>query len=384
MINVHLYPSPFENESRILREARTLSRLKLFSQIDLVGVGTKDLKEKESVDEKISIRRFIRKRINAGLIAKIIATIKWSLVVFLTYRSLPLACINCHSIATLPLGCVLKYVSGAQLIYDAHELESETNGLHGLRKICTKFMERRLIRFVDYSIFVSDSINDWYKREYRIENTSIIYNCPNFVDVEPSNFFRERFNIPDRLSIFLYQGVIGEGRGIMTIVEAFAGLNEYAALMLMGYGGLVGRVKEQVKAKTNIYYHPAVPPDKLLDYTSAADFGLSVIEPSSLNHEYSMPNKLFEYLMVKKPVLVSQAHEQKSLVMRYGVGEVASEISVSAIRDAALRLLKRDKEELARAIEYTRKIFSWERQEMEIKRIYCDILGFRNRINGQA
>ena len=35
MINIHLYPSPFLNESRILREACSLSRLALFDRIGL-------------------------------------------------------------------------------------------------------------------------------------------------------------------------------------------------------------------------------------------------------------------------------------------------------------------------------------------------------------
>ena len=57
MINIHLYPSPFLNESRILREACTLSRLALFDRIDLVGVGREGLPALEELQDNIRIVR---------------------------------------------------------------------------------------------------------------------------------------------------------------------------------------------------------------------------------------------------------------------------------------------------------------------------------------
>ena len=53
MINVHLYPSAFLNESRILREADSLSRLTLFERIDLVGIGQEGLAPVEDVKNDI-------------------------------------------------------------------------------------------------------------------------------------------------------------------------------------------------------------------------------------------------------------------------------------------------------------------------------------------
>ena len=57
MINIHLYPSPFLNESRILREACSLSRLALFDRIDLVGVGQEGLPAMEDLHGNIRIVR---------------------------------------------------------------------------------------------------------------------------------------------------------------------------------------------------------------------------------------------------------------------------------------------------------------------------------------
>ena len=37
--------------------------------------------------------------------------------------------IHCHDMFVLPLAVVVKLLTGARLIYDAHELESDRNGL---------------------------------------------------------------------------------------------------------------------------------------------------------------------------------------------------------------------------------------------------------------
>jgi glycosyltransferase involved in cell wall biosynthesis len=378
MINIHLYPSPFLNESRILREAASLSRLALFDRIDLVGLGQEDLPATEDVQPDIRIVRIGRPG-GGGLAAKAARTGGWSRAVYRRYRSEDIGCINCHSISTLPLGVMLKRRTGARLVYDAHELETETNGLAGLRQFLTRLVERMLIGQADHCIFVGQAIEQWYVRKYGLVNTTVLYNCPPSRPVKPAEHFRKAFSIPAATPIFLYQGFIGEGRGMRILVEAFAGLAGRAALVVMGYGPLADWIAEQAKRHPGIHFHPAVAPDSLLDFTAAADFGLSVIETTSLSYEYCLPNKLFEYVMANKPVLVSPTYEQSEFVRRHGIGEVACDTTPAAIRTSALRLLARDPRPLQAALARTAKDFCWEGQEATLKAVYLDALGMRTR-----
>lgn len=377
MINIHLYPSVFLNESRILREARSLSRLALFERIDLIGVGQKGLAPVQAVQDDIRIVR-IGQRSGAGLLGKLVRTGRWSRAVYQRYRNDELGCINCHSVATLPLGVMLGRRTGAKLVYDAHELETETNGLAGMRRFLTKCSERSLIGHVDHSIFVGSAIEQWYVREYGLRNTTVLYNCPVRREVKPANHFRKTFSISPDVPIFLYQGVIGPGRGIPMLVEAFASLAGRAALVVMGYGALTDWVAEEAWRRPGIHYHPAVTPDQLLDYTAAADFGLSVIEPTSLSYDYCMPNKLFEYVMASKPVLVSSTTEQSAFVRKHGIGEVMSETTPAAICEGVLRLLARDPHELHAALTRTADEYCWEGQEKKLDAVYIEALGMRS------
>lgn len=374
MINIHLYPSAFLNESRILREARSLARLGLFERIELVGVGQDGLASEELVDGDIRIVRLGGPG-GRGLAARLARTGAWSRAVYRRYRPQRLGCINCHSIATLPVGVLLKQRTGARLVYDAHELETETNGLAGLRQFLTRQAESALIGRADHCIFVGRAIEAWYARAYGLRNTTVLYNCPPRHEARPTDHFRARFPIPAGMPIFLYQGLIGEGRGIRQLVEAFAALAGRAALVVMGYGALAAWVAEQARRHPDLHYHPAVAPDQVLDHTAAADFGLSVIEPTSLSYEYCMPNKLFEYVMARKPVLVSPTAEQSEFVRRQRIGEITDDTSPEAIRAGALRLLGRDRLSLQAALARTAELYCWETQETALAALYRDGLG---------
>ncbi len=377
-LNIHLYPSQFLNESRILREARSLSRFGIFEAIDLVGSGGGGLPAEERVSPGVVIRRFGRRRENRTLLGKVADAVKWSGTVFRAYRQEPLACINCHSVAMLPLACLLKWFTGARLVYDAHELETETSGLGGFRKAGTKLVERCLVHQADFSIFVGQAIDEWYRSRYGLTNTAVIYNAPTGARPQATDVFRSLYDIPHRAPIFLYQGVLSEARGIPNVVEAFSSLQD-TALVIMGYGELADWVKGRAAAQANLYFHAAVPPDELARYTAGADFGLSVIEPTSLSYEYCMPNKLFEYLMAGKPVLVSPTREQRQFVERFGAGVVLGDTSVEAIICGVRELLARDRASMAAAIDRIRSEFCWESQERRLREIYEERLGFEVR-----
>jgi len=65
---------------------------------------------------------------------------------------------------------------------------------------------------------------------------------------------------------------------------------------------------------------PKVPFALLDHFTRQAHLGISIDKPSVLNHKYSLPNKLFEYLHAGVPVLASRLTEQEKIILHYDVG----------------------------------------------------------------
>jgi glycosyltransferase involved in cell wall biosynthesis len=378
MYNLHIYPSPFLNESRILREACTIERSGVFDKIELVGLLSEGLDRETRLSDKTNIFRLPGES-RRGILNryKFIRHLIWVGNVYKRYKSVPVSCINCHSLTVLPLGVLMKWVKRARLIYDTHELETESNNLHGLRKILSKVIERILIRFVDHSVFVGFEIQNWYIRTYGLRQSSVLLNCPDLVRLQPNDYFRSLFKLNAETKIFLYQGILGRGRGIESLIEAFASLPKHICLVLLGYGPFEQLARLSSSRYPNIRFHPAVPPDKLLQYTSSADFGLSLIEATSLSYEYCMPNKLFEYIMAGKPVVVSPTIEQKKFVTDNKIGVVADNCSPHAICDAVSTILNMDYKLLALTVENVREVYNWQKQEARLSAIYTQDLKLR-------
>ena len=91
---------------------------------------------------------------------------------------------NCHSLNCLFIGVILKIIRGVKLIYDTHELETERNGLTGIKKVFSKKIEKYCIGYCDHIFVVGDKINRWYKNHYKLKNNIIttIFNFPNLIN----------------------------------------------------------------------------------------------------------------------------------------------------------------------------------------------------------
>ena len=283
--------------------------------------------------------------------------------------------IHCNDLYTLPMGVIVKkfYNKNVKIVYDAHEYETEVNGLTGNKKRFRKVMERSLIRYADKVICVSDAIALEYQRLYKIKKPSLVLNTPEYQKIEKKNFFREKLGISDEQTIFLYQGGLSKGRGIEILLDTFKELDKDTVIVFMGYGPLEELVIEASDKYANIYFHEAVSPKVLLGFTSSADFGILFYENNCLNHYYCSPNKMFEYLMAELPVIASNLYEMKRLVENNNIGAVAKDNSIEGLKEAIKDATKLDKKELQNNINKVKTIYNWEEQEKILLEVYSDL-----------
>jgi glycosyltransferase involved in cell wall biosynthesis len=140
-------------------------------------------------------------------------------------------------------------------------------------------------------------------------------------------------------------------------------------------------VREGVADRVKIL--PPVPYDELLDWTSSADIGLTLLPPDySLSIEKCLPNKFFEYLMAGLPVLTSRLDAIVEVIETYAVGRVIPSLSPQDI-SAAINSVLNDQESLERmrtnALEIAQARFCWEKESQELIRLYQKILAKQNR-----
>jgi glycosyltransferase involved in cell wall biosynthesis len=316
---------------------------------------------------KIRVLRFFYHRVSLFLIYLRITTSNFDII-------------HCHDLNTLQFGARAKFLKPRKLklIYDAHEYETQRNGLHGWRWTYVKLKERFLIKFCDQVITVSPTIADEYVRLYGIKKPEVILNCPilRTEEVIKKNLFREYFGIPASKKIFLYQGYLYPGRGIEVILDAFNQLNlEEGVLVFMGEGTLTDEIKKHDKYGESIFIHPFVSGDVLLVYTSSADCGIAFIEDISLSDRYCLPNKLFEYIAAGLPVISSGLPDLKKFINTYKVGTAAESNDVEGFIEAFNNLPNLDSPELTEQILKTRALFNWGTQEKILLELYVQSKG---------
>ena len=364
-INVHIYPSNMTNESRIFKESKFISKNCDFEKIILLGVWKEGLNKDEQYEGNIYIKRVslfnIKKRS--------ILYLYYFMYVFVFIVLHRPKMINIHTLEFLPLSLIAK-IFKIKIIYDTHELETEKANFKGFRKKISKVIEKAFIGFVDEVIVVGEMIADEYKKMYPyMKRPYVVLNTPNFKETVKNDIFREKFKIDKEQIIFLYQGAISLNRGIEHLLEAFEKSNK--VIIFMGYGTLVDLVKKQASIFENIFYHEAVKPDVLLNYTSSADIGFCLIENSCKSYDYCMPNKMFEYLMAGIPVLVSNLAELSKFINKNKVGMIINkDINILEIID---NLSFNDIKQYQNNIEKLKLQYNWEKQEEKLNIIYKEL-----------
>lgn len=374
--NLHISLTEFRNESRLLKEAESLIKNNVFERIHVAALYADGLAMDQYYGERIHAHRFAltTRQYGKNLLLQLIKYLEFCIRIYFYYKDKNISCISVHSLALLPLGRFLKYFWRVRLVYDAHELETETNGARGFRKKLSKWLERRLIQHVDMIIVVSESIADWYADEYGIPRPVVVLNAPTKHALKSNNHFREQLGIREDQVILLYQGGLVTGRGVHLILDAFkARQNDKVVAVFMGYGALEQNIKTAASQHRHIFFYPAVAPQVVLEYTASADFGISLIENTCLSYYYCMPNKLFEYAMAGLPVLVSSMKEMSELVNKNNMGAIISDFSTRNINQVIDDFLTQDLASMKANAYRVACEHAWEVQEQKMMAAYQSI-----------
>ena len=362
----------------MLKITKSLAEADIFEKIVILAMTSSELPEHEVLDEK---REVISLRCTLGqgstkTFWKALRIIEWSGRILLSLKGQKVACINCHHLSVLPVCTAIKVLKHSKLIYDTHELETETVASHGIRKRLSKILERLLIRFVDETIVVNDSIAQWYKHEYRLKRVWVVRNVPynQGENVAKTRILREAFGIRDKEIVYLFMGALSQGRGIPLLLDAFSRTHPSRHVVFMGFDHMTSLVQEYAAKYPNIHYHPAVAPSDILKYASGADVGLCLFENTCLNHYLCLPNKVFEYMMAGLPMIVSDFPEMAALVDHHDCGwkvAVDAEALLALVKTIDLKEVHAKRANVCGA----RCHFGWHLEEPTLLEVYRQMLG---------
>ena len=259
------------------------------------------------------------------------------------------------------------------VVYDARDIYMDAANLARMRgpvRWVIARAEAHWARRADRMITVNRPYAEVMAKRFRVPMPLIVMNCSyRFTPPDPPELrFHERLGLARSTRVVLYQGGFSRDRGIEQLFEAILLIDD-AVLVLMGYG-LQEKAYRELAASPElvgrVHLMPAVPPAELLSWVASADVVAMPIQPTTLNHRLTTPNKLFEAMAAGVPVVASDLPGMAPIVRDTGVGLVVDPTDPAAIARACREILDALPEERAawrrRALEAAHTTYNWERQ----------------------
>jgi glycogen(starch) synthase len=292
-----------------------------------------------------------------------------------------------HSMAYMgiPVGLDLAARDAAKVVYDARDIYVEARNIARLPMPLRRLfggLERRWARRADRVITVNDAYADVIERRLGVPRPLVVMNCSTnreSAERRPRRFHETLGLAADR-RIVLYHGGLTRDRGIEQLLDAIPAVPN-ATLVLMGYGDLEADLRRRAADPATggrIAVLPAVPPDELIEWVASADVVAMPIQPTTLNHRLTTPNKLFEAIAAGVPVLASDLPGMAPIVRSTGCGELVDATDPNAIATALRTLLDPSAERqatLREGIARAQEAYSWDRQMAALLAEYGRLTG---------
>ncbi len=282
-----------------------------------------------------------------------------------------------HDTELLPAGMFLK-LTGRRVIFDSHEntygmvLNRTWIGSMRKRKIIGFFIvliERLISRNLSGVVVARPDLVPLYKNR----NKCLFRNFP---DVSAADSIKPAL-IEKTKPVVVYSGGMTYIRGIIEMIDAMDILGGKAELWLMGEW-LEPNLEKDCKARPGYRYvkHLGVfPYGEHFSYIKAGDFGITPFLPA-VNHLTTMPNKPFEYMMCRLPVLMSDFKYWMGMFHEFGIFFNPAEPESIA---ESIQYCLDNKEEVSEkaeiSFEILKKKYSWNSERFVLLEFYNKLIG---------
>jgi len=314
--------NPIDPDPRVEKEAQALSQAGYQVQV-IAWDRTGELPSPEKKDGFTIYRLPIPADYAQGM-GNLSALLRWEWGLFwwLVNHRQRFDLIHACDFDTVLPAMLCKWLFRKKLVYDIFDFYADH-----LRK--TPEFIKRLIRWADLRVITwADGVIlvDDVRRE-QIQGSkpkllAVIYNSPDDVHDQLKIVNQEK---ADRELHIVYVGLLQFERGLMELLSVLETHPDWQ-LDLAGFGGDADAILEKAQTMSNVTWQGRIPYQRTLELTARADVSFATYDPIIPNHRLASPNKIFEAMMLGKPIIVAEdtnmdhitGLNQCGLVVEYG------------------------------------------------------------------
>jgi glycosyltransferase involved in cell wall biosynthesis len=250
--------------------------------------------------------------------------------------------------AGIPVALALAKRHRARAVYDVTDVYLEARNLartRGPLRAWLRRTERGWARASAAMTTANEPYADLIADRLGAGRPTVILNTPPRYapPADRPRRFHEALALDPATRVVLFHGGLVEDRGVEQLIAAVP-LVPDAVLVLMGYGPLVP-VVEAARADPGVAERvrllPAVAPSELVDWVASADVVAMPIQPTTLNHRFTTPNRLFEAIAAGTPILAADLPGMAAVVRELDGGVLVDPTDPAAIAAGLRDLLGR-------------------------------------------
>jgi glycosyltransferase involved in cell wall biosynthesis len=181
---------------------------------------------------------------------------------------------------------------------------------------------------------VSEGLAHRFEKDYGIK-PCVLYNIP-------SNFEKQTAQLIQRSDSMrlVHSGAAIRSRDLHLMIEAVCNLNNVSLEMILlpTDKQYVNDLKHFSRDYKNISFKTPVERSQIISDLSKYHCALIVIAPNNFNYANCLPNKFFEAIQARIPVISGPTPDMKRIIEEYDIGIVASDFTSESIASAVRKM----------------------------------------------
>lgn len=233
------------------------------------------------------------------------------------------------------------------------------------RKLCQRYLDK-----CDALITVSEGIRKAFCTWFGVES-ELIYSVPYYRDLKPG--------IVDNSKIkMVHHGAANPDRKLENMIHMFKFLDQryHLDFYLVGNQRYVTHLKKLAAPfGERINFLEPLPFEKIIPSLNSYDIGLYLLEDTTFNIRYALPNKFFEYIQARLMLAIGPSPEMRRLTEQYNLGVVSSSFNPAELSKILNSLSYDDIYKYKLNSHLAAKELCFEKESKKLERILERLLG---------